>query len=535
MRVRDTGIGIPSDKLDCLFLSFSQVDSSMTRKYGGSGLGLAISKRLAEMMGGTIWVESEAGIGSTFHVMFTATATTSELYPFQAHEHPDLQDKHVLIVDDNSATRQFLCQYTSQWGMEAHTVSTAETALAWVQQQTMPCDIVLLNLHQTAKETARLAGYLRTACPTGNLPVLALLSLTMRRELNGNDTDITAYLVKPIRPAPLYAALVSIMRGEPIAQRSPFDQPSLLDQAIGQQHPLHILLAEDNLINQKVALQLLAKLGYRADVAATGYEVLEALHRRSYDVILMDVQMPQMDGLEATRRIRATWPAAQQPRIIAMTAHALAEDRQRCIDAGMDDYVGKPVRVEELATKLMQVAGGGMNGECRMQNAECRPTVESQGSKVGGQEQQSAESMQTIIHSPSSILHSSRSPLDATTHAHFLATMGDMAYELVSLFLQDTPQKLATMQQAVTADDHATLRHVAHTLKSSSAQLGALPMSERCKQLELLGKAGTTNGAEELLHRLTDEFARLQETLQGDTIEEETSIHVETFLSGDEV
>jgi CheY-like chemotaxis protein len=508
--------------------------------------------------------------------MFTTTPTSSEPQPFQASEHPDLQGKHVLIIDDHATTRQILSRYTTQWGMETHTVSTTETALAWVQQQSMPCDVVLINLHQTAKAMARLAGHIRATCHTEHIPVLALLSLTMRRELNGSDTDITAFLVKPIRPAPLHAALVSIMRGEPIAQRLPFDQPSLLDQAIGQHHPLHILLAEDNIINQKVALQLLAKLGYRADVAATGYEVLEALHRRAYDVILMDVQMPQMDGLETTSRIRTTWPAAQQPRIIAMTAHAMAEDRQRCLDAGMDDYVGKPVRLEELATKLIQGSGRMENGECRMpnaaqgsgrmENAECRMQNAAQGSGVWGQgsgvrgqgidadlavfSPALSPSPQTPLPSrergfgrpPSPLLgegdeatvdketsqpqtpaprpqppdpspQTPELPLDAATHSHFLDMMGDMAQELIAIFLKDTPDKLATMQQAIADNDPNALFRVAHTLKSSSGSIGALHFSALCKHLEQQGRSGNMDGAEEIVAQMEGEFARLQDAL----------------------
>jgi len=239
--------------------------------------------------------------------------------------------------------------------MYPHPVGSAAAALAWVRQQTGPCPLILLNLPQTVTEAVALATHLRLACPTPEVAVLMLVSLTSRRELSSvPPPDRTAFLVKPVRPALLHTALVSLVRGEPITRRCVFEHEGF-DIQTGQRFPLRILLAEDNITNQKVALRMLEKMGYRADVAATGYEVLEAMRRCPYDVVLMDVQMPGMDGIEATRCIRDTWPAEQQPSIIALTAHAMDSDRQRCLEAGMDDYLGKPVGAGELSAKLMQV------------------------------------------------------------------------------------------------------------------------------------------------------------------------------------
>jgi PAS domain S-box-containing protein len=356
LSVRDTGIGIPADQMGRLFQSFSRVDSSTTRKYGGTGLGLVISKRLAQMMGGTIWAESEVGRGSTFHATFVAEPVASEHPPFLAANQPDLQGRRVLIVDDNATIRQLLSRYAELWGMLPHAVESVPAAF----EQSEPCHLILLNVHHPAEETATLIRRLRSlrdACPTAHqVPVLALVTLTMRHKM-GEATDKMGFLVKPVRPALLHRALVSLVRGEPVERRHLFEHYPL-DPQTGQNEPLRILLAEDNIVNQQVALHLLKRIGYHADIAVTGCKVLEAVHRRQYDVILMDVQMPEMDGIEATKRIRALGKTIWQPRIIAMTAHAQESDRQCCFDAGMDNYLSKPVQLGELVEKLRRTAWG---------------------------------------------------------------------------------------------------------------------------------------------------------------------------------
>ncbi len=354
--VRDTGIGIPADQREHIFQSFSQVDSSTTRIYGGTGLGLTISIHLATLMGGTIWVESQEGGGSTFHVTFqTAPAPVQETppAPFLERNQPDMAGIPMLIIDENATSRQVLCQYTEHWGMIPHPFSPEEV-LDGIPRQAEPCQGIILNTHRPAHDIVALVAQIRTVCPTPHVPIVLSILPSTRNLLDALVTDDQTYiLLKPIRPALLHATLVSIRRGEPVPQSLPIaHRPP--DSDLGIHHPLRILLAEDNMVNQKVALRLLARLGYCADVAANGLEVLDALYRRRYDVVLMDVQMPDMDGIEATRRIRETWPPAQQPHIIAMTAHVMEGDRQWCLEAGMDDYVGKPVRLEDLTAKLRQ-------------------------------------------------------------------------------------------------------------------------------------------------------------------------------------
>ncbi len=493
--VRDTGIGIPADRLDRLFQSFSQVDGSTTRKYGGTGLGLVISKRLAEMMGGTIWVESDAGAGSTFHLTFPAEPVAAEeIPPFRADHQPALQGRPILIVDDNATSRQVCGRYTQGWGMQVSSVGSADEARQWLEQCD-PCDVVLLDIHPLImKEVATLADHIHAIQKDKAVAIVALVPLSMRRNLSdAAPANISAFLVKPLRPALLHAALVRLMRGEAVENQPLFDQPAIDHQA-GHRFPLRILLAEDNIINQKVTRHLLEKMGYRADVVTTGYEVLDALAQQPYDVILMDVQMPDMDGIEATRRIRDRWPAPQQPHIIALTAHAMDGDRQWCLDAGMNDYLGKPVQVAALATALRQAAAqqGGTSSE---QGNDSAPAA-----------------------APPRPAPPSQAALDARAFEQFCTTMGGeecgLALELMTIFLNDTPQKLAALRQALADADAETLCRIAHTLKSSSAQLGALRFSALCRNLEMTGREAGLTGADGALAEVEAEYTRLQAALQ---------------------
>ncbi len=353
--VRDTGIGIPEDRLDRLFQAFSQVDASTTRRYGGTGLGLAISKRLAEMMGGEMWVESAPGVGTTFH--FTIVAPPAPEAPARrelAGEQPALAGKRLLIVDDNATNRRILSLQAAAWGMQPKDTGSPAEALAWVEAGER-FDLVVVDLMMADMDGPVLARAIRDA--SGEVPPLfVLFSSAGLPPDSGRDLPFAAVLMKPLKQSALFDTLMEIFA--PAAQRADPDagqKRSEFDPEMGQRHPLRILLAEDNVVNQKVATRLLERLGYRADLAANGLEVIEALERQPYDLVLMDVQMPEMDGLEATRRIVAQWSVGQRPRIVAMTANATEEDRRATQEAGMDDYVSKPVRVEELIRALEKV------------------------------------------------------------------------------------------------------------------------------------------------------------------------------------
>jgi CheY-like chemotaxis protein len=356
--VRDTGIGLTAEGLAKLFESFSQADSSTTRKYGGTGLGLAISRRLAELMGGTMWADSAGpGRGSTFHLalrlpaseMPAATPSRRSILGMQ----PTLAGKRVLVVDDNATNRKVVDLQTARWGMVPKSTESPMQALAWIDAGER-FDIAIIDMHMPLMDGAALAARLRVVAP--GLPLVLFTSLGAVREWSKSDL-FDAALGKPLHQSALFDTLVDLLArdtatgaGTP-ARRAKPTAPAL-DAALAVRHPLRILLAEDNLVNQKLALRLLSQMGYRADVAANGIEVIESLERQPYDVVLMDVQMPEMDGLEATRRIVSRWPARQRPRIVAMTANAMQGDRETCLDAGMDDYITKPIRTDELVRSL---------------------------------------------------------------------------------------------------------------------------------------------------------------------------------------
>ena len=351
--VRDTGIGIPADRIGQLFEAFTQVDASTSRRYGGTGLGLAVSKRLVGMMGGRLWVESTGvpGEGSVFHfTMRTRAAPAVRARPHMSGEQPQLRGKRVLVVDDNATNRRILVLQTRTWGMVARDTGSAHEALEWVQRGD-PFDVGILDLHMDEMDGTALAAEIRQYRAAQALP-LVLSSSLGAREAGASVGEFVAYLVKPIRPSMLFDALMGIFGAEAVSMEPTARAKSSVDGEMAARHPLRILLAEDNAVNQKLALRLLSQMGYRADVAANGLEAIQALERQRYDVVLMDVQMPEMDGLEATRRICARWPRSQRPHIIAMTANVMQGDRELCLEAGMDDYVGKPIRVEELVVAL---------------------------------------------------------------------------------------------------------------------------------------------------------------------------------------
>jgi len=346
--IRDTGIGIPKDKLDRLFQSFSQVDSSTTRKYGGTGLGLAISKELVEKMGGRMWVESEEGKGSTFH--FTIIAKAEEAAPLiSIDQHPDLSGKRILIVDDNATNRLILVKQTESWGMKPIAVGSGEEALALFEEEAF--DIAILDMQMPEMDGFTLAERISDMNVKNNLPMIILTSIK-RNKARATDSKIAAFLNKPIKTSNLFNVLYSIISSAPSITTKESKKEKAIDSTMAEKHPLRVLLVEDNMINQKVASKILSRLGYQSDIASNGFEAIEALERQTYDVVFMDIQMPEMDGNEATKRIRERWDKDRQPYIIAMTAHALEGDREKYIAHGMDDYVSKPIKVDSLIAAL---------------------------------------------------------------------------------------------------------------------------------------------------------------------------------------
>jgi len=349
--VRDSGIGIPMEAQGRLFQSFSQVDSSTTRKYGGTGLGLAISQRLSEIMGGRMWVESEPGRGSTFSFTIRVASEPSRPRLYLARDAPQLAGKRVLIVDDNATSRRILTTVTHSLGMLPRTAASGPEALGWIEQGDM-FDVGILDMHMPEMDGVMLAAEIRSRPGGINLPLVLLSSLG--GDVAAPPNQFAATLTKPVKPSIISRVLVGLLRASPTPNDPTVPappRPGLPDREAQRRE--RVLVVEDNLVNQKVALLQLAKLGYRADVAGNGLEAVQAVQRQRYDIVFMDVQMPEMDGHEAARRLHQEFPeAAQRPWIIALTASAMQGDREDCLIHGMDDYISKPIKKEDLAAAL---------------------------------------------------------------------------------------------------------------------------------------------------------------------------------------
>jgi len=345
--IKDTGIGIPPEAIGRLFRSFSQVDASTTRRFGGTGLGLAISKRLAELMGGRMWVESEVGHGSTFSFTVLTGVVPSKPRVYSGGKKVTLQGRRLLIVDDNATNRRILGDLAHKWDMVAVAVEHAAEALERIRLREV-FDVAILDMQMPGMDGTMLAAEIRRLRSPAELPLILLSSLGRRED---SVHLFVANLTKPVKPSQLYDVLAKLFgrSGDQAVEKT--EAPA----AAGPEACFmdRLLLAEDNVVNQKVALSMLQKLGFRADVVANGLEVIAAVERQPYDVILMDVQMPEMDGLEAARRLGQLRPdPAKRPWIIALTANAMQGDREMCLAAGMDDYISKPIKRDDLLAAI---------------------------------------------------------------------------------------------------------------------------------------------------------------------------------------
>jgi len=516
--VRDTGIGIPPDRIDRLFKPFSQVDASTTRQYGGTGLGLAIGKQLSEMMGGRIWVESKGACGgnppsnwetpshlnlsvtehgSTFYfTVFAASAPNSSAIESEFQHH--LNGKQLLIVDDNATNRQILTLQAKAWGMVTTVAESGAEALEWIRKKE-PFDLAILDMQMPKMDGLTLAAEIHKQPDYKKLPLVMLTSIgSPETNSNAPAVNFSALLTKPIKQSHLYNVLNQILDESLIQVKPARPIPAQSNQQLAPQLPLRILLAEDNIVNQKVALHLLQKIGYQADVASNGLEVLEALQRLVYDVVLMDVQMPKMDGLTATRRICQEWPEAARPRIIAMTANAMQGDREECLNAGMNDYVSKPIRLEELIQALRRCAG------------ELSRAGEA-GEAGGAGEENSAL---PLAPHPSPL-----APINSKLLQSFREMVGgenalEIVAEMIDCYLEDAPKLMQAIATAIAQADAIALRRAAHNLKSSSATLGATNLSNLCQELEVISRRGDTESVRDKLPQLEAEFARVKGALQ---------------------
>jgi signal transduction histidine kinase/CheY-like chemotaxis protein/HPt (histidine-containing phosphotransfer) domain-containing protein len=490
--VRDTGIGIPADRMDRLFRSFSQVDASTTRTYGGTGLGLAICKRLSELMGGSIAVESRLGEGSVFTFTIQAEVVAGPERAFLQDVQPHLAGRRLLIVADSPTNRRILQRQAEAWGMTACTVAASKDALAELCRDA-PFDAAVLDMQMPEMDGLALAAELRSVQQGKDLPLLLLTSLggltSEQRPLA--EATFAATLTKPVKPSLLYDTLLHIFLGRPLQpQQETAVSQSEFDPQMGQRLPLRILLVDDNSTNQKLGVRLLQRLGYRVDVAGNGLEALTAVQRQPYDVVFMDVQMPVMDGLEATRRMRQM--ALPQPYVVATTADVLMDERIICRAAGMDDFLAKPIRVQALRKTLEQAA----------QN---RASLAIQVTLIDEE---------TAVAPPPIDLETA---VDAAALVRLQEMMGGepaYLYELIDGFLAEAPQLLAQMQRGLAAQDAATIRLAAHSLKANVADFGAARLHELTVQVEALAKQGDLADLSALLAAMTEAYTAVEKALR---------------------
>ena len=476
--VRDTGIGIPLDKQHRLFKSFQQVDASTTRHFGGTGLGLAISKRLVELMGGRIWVDSEAGKGATFHFTILVRGAAATSPPAWQSPQPQLAQKRILVVEDGESNLRILKHRLEQWHMKVETATDARSALALLEKGGS-FDAAILDLQMPDSDGFALARDIRKQTTGRFLPLMFLTSTRLRADdLRAADVGVTNFVYKPVRPAQLLDSLcrafnVQVRRDK----KSPFTPG--LDSDFARRLPLRVLLADDNPINQKVGVSVLHKLGYHSDLANDGVEVIKALESKPYDVLFLDVQMPQMDGLECARQICHRWTRDKRPVIIAMTGNALMGDREKCLAAGMDDYISKPVRIADLQTTLERW------GPTKMLKHDTS----------------------YFLRHPHSI---SPGLLDDDTINELREmppTNGlSMLRELIDLYLETAPMRVTQIVQS--AEDPKKLAFHAHALKSMSLNLGCKRIVELAQELEILGGSGSVTGAMQIIQNLETIFTQ---------------------------
>ena len=503
--VIDTGIGIPPDSMNSLFHSFSQVDSSHSRKYGGTGLGLAISRKLSKMMGGRIGVKSEQGKGSTF--WFTAVF---EKQP-KGREHEivipgNIREKHILVVDDNKTNRYILKEYLKSWHCRFDEASGGAEALNKLGKAVAdgdPFDIAILDMQMPEMDGETLGRNIKTNPDLKDIILVMLTSMGQRGDARRTkEIGFAAYLTKPVKQSQVYDCLATVI-GRQTGTKGRHSTSIVTKHIISEDHKrkIRILIAEDNITNQMVALNILKKLGFRANAVANGKEAVEALEMIPYDLVLMDVQMPEMDGLEATKKIRKREKdhsdtkavssqisdRSERVPIVAMTAHAMKEDRERCLEAGMDDYVSKPVEPQKLLEAIeRQLAGSAQVAG----SVSTEKGIEKQGIPPGKKQENPPINLKKAIE----------------------RAMGDKDFlkEMLELFTISMPVQLRALKAAIEEGNAETLQREAHTLKGSAANLSADSIVAAALRLEQMGREKDLTAGEQTLGELQAELASLE-------------------------
>jgi CheY-like chemotaxis protein/nitrogen-specific signal transduction histidine kinase len=494
--VRDTGIGIPVDGLARLFKSFSQADASTTRRYGGTGLGLAISRRLVELMGGKMWVESLPQVGSTFH--FTAPfgdCPAPQTFPLNTRQ-PQLADLKLLIVDDNPTNAKILAVQTAKWGMIAREVHEAGKALELLKAGER-FDLAILDMQMPGMDGVMLAQEIRKLPGAMLMPLVLLTSMGIRYDKGEFNGLFANCLMKPVKPAQLHEALARAVSGSTPAPKKT-SGPGKLDPAMATRLPLRILLCDDNAINLKVAERLLVQMGYRPAMAANGVEALKALDQQPYDLIFMDIMMPEMNGVEATGVIRERQqrrdlhPNYKSPIIIvAMTANAMQGDREKSLAAGMDDYLSKPVRPEDMRN-VVEKWGAQAAVETPVTNTQAENSPASSATVAAAAAPAAAEAVEE--------------PVDMDRLNDFTEGNPDSLRELVTLYLDQTSGQLTQLSAAAKASNAAEVRRLAHSCAGASSTCGMRLMVPILRELERQGYENQLTTAVQLCEELGRQF-----------------------------
>ncbi len=485
--VSDTGIGISDAAQQTLFQAFTQADGSTTRKYGGTGLGLAISRQLVELMDGEIGIISAPGKGSTFWFTARLDKQPDGSLLRQASAPASLDKLRALIVDDNATNRKILSHQLSSWGMTYAGAESGASALELLHSsaaQGQPYDVAILDLMMPGMDGFQLARAIKSDPAISGIHVVLLTSYGQREDAAmAHEADIAAYLTKPVRQSQLFDCLMNVVGQSSVDQNRNVSRevaPIITKHSLGEIKPMPyklILLAEDNVVNQKVAVRQLDKLGYHADVVANGREAIQALARIPYELVLMDCQMPEMDGYEATAQIRSLEGVASRTKIVAMTANALEGDRERCLSAGMDDYISKPVRAEELAKALERMfAASDRDRECDA------PSV-----------------------SP---------PVDIDRVYESMGEEPEELHDILNTYLKEMSQNVAQLNAAIESGDVNKIGEIAHNCAGVSANCGMVAVVGPLRELERLGREGSVGGAAALGAQVTKELERVKLFLQ---------------------
>jgi signal transduction histidine kinase/CheY-like chemotaxis protein/HPt (histidine-containing phosphotransfer) domain-containing protein len=491
--VTDTGIGIPDAVRGMLFQPFSQADMSTTRKFGGTGLGLSISKQLAELMGGQIGVETEAGVGSTF--WFTARFESSTAVLSEDGPLPELAGRRILIVDDNATNRRILEYQVTSWGMSPTSAAGGAEALRLLAESAelgASFDLAILDLQMPEMDGLQLAAAIKADALTASTPLVILTSLGQRgHAAAAQAAGVAGYLTKPVREGHLRDCLATVLSADSTAADRADGGRKKRNRPLVTRHTLiearthaqaSVLLAEDNEVNQRIAVKMLEKMGCRVDVAVNGQRALEALEGTRYDLVLMDCQMPEMDGFEATRAIRAREGDGHRTPIVAMTANAMAGDRERCLEAGMDGYLTKPVRPDELTAAV----------------SRWLPLVES--------------STDVVTDAPAVSMSTDTALVDRAQLAELWAIGGadgrGFVADLIAAFLADGEIEVRQIRGAVDDRDPGDLMRAAHRLKGSALSLGCTSLADAAEALESLGRSNSLENVMPLVERLRGSFDR---------------------------